>query len=45
MEEKKSAHRILMGNPDRTISLCKPRHRWKNNIKMDFKETRWEQVD
>jgi len=44
MAEKRSAHRILMGNPDRTRPLCRPRQRWKTNIKMDVKEIGWEHV-
>jgi len=44
MAEKKSAHGILTGYTDRTRPLCRPRQRWKNNIKTDFKELGWEQV-
>jgi hypothetical protein len=31
-----SAYKILVGTP---------RHRWEDNIEMNFRETRWENVD
>ena len=38
MEESRSAFRVLTGNPTGKRPLGRPRHRWKDNIKMDFKE-------
>jgi hypothetical protein len=38
MKEKRNAHRILVGKPERQRSLGRPRCRWENNIKMDLRE-------
>jgi len=38
MGEMRGAYRILMGKPERYITLRRPRHRWEDNIKMDFQE-------
>jgi hypothetical protein len=35
MGTKRNAYRILVGNPDGTRPLGRPRHRWVDNIKMD----------
>jgi hypothetical protein len=35
--EKRNAHRILVGKPERKRSLGIPRCRWVDNVKMDFK--------
>jgi len=35
--ERKTAYKILTGNPEKKISLACPRQRW--NIKMDLKGT------
>jgi hypothetical protein len=39
MEEGRSASKILTGTgtPTRKIPLGMPRHRWEDNIRMDFK--------
>jgi hypothetical protein len=34
----KNTYKIVVGKPERKGSLGKPRLRWKDNIKMDFKE-------
>jgi hypothetical protein len=39
MGEKRNAYRILVRKPERQRPLGRPRHRWKDNIKMDLKET------
>ena len=31
-------HRILIGKPEGKRPLGRPRHRWKDNIKMDLQE-------
>jgi hypothetical protein len=36
--EKRNAYRILVGKPEENRSLGRPRRRWMNNIKMDFRE-------
>jgi hypothetical protein len=39
--EKRNAYMILMGKPEGERRLRRPRHRWKNNIKMDLREIGW----
>jgi hypothetical protein len=36
MREKRNAYRILVGKPEGKSPLGTPRHRWVDNIKMDF---------
>jgi hypothetical protein len=36
MGEGRGAYRILVGRPERKRPLGRPRHRWEDNIKMDF---------
>jgi hypothetical protein len=38
MTERRGVHRGLMGNPEGKRPLGTPRHRWKDNIKMDLQE-------
>jgi hypothetical protein len=38
MGEKTGAYRILVGRPEGRRPLGRPRRRWENNIKMDFKD-------
>jgi hypothetical protein len=38
MGEMRNAYRILVGKPEGTRPLGRPRRRWVDNIKMDFKE-------
>ena len=38
MEEGRSAFKILAGKPTGKRPLGRPRHRWKDNIRMDLKE-------
>jgi hypothetical protein len=33
---------VLFTKTDRKIPLGRPRHKWKNNIKIYLKEIRWE---
>jgi hypothetical protein len=35
--EKRNTCRILVGNLEGKRSLGRPRHRWVNNIRMDFR--------
>jgi hypothetical protein len=37
MGEKRNAYRALVGNPERTRPLGRPRCRWVDNIKTDLK--------
>jgi hypothetical protein len=45
MGEKRNAYRILVGKPEGTRPLGRPRHRWVDNIKMDLREIGWDVVD
>jgi hypothetical protein len=40
---KRNAYRISVGKPEGKIPLGKPRRRWVDNIKMDFRG--WDGVD
>jgi hypothetical protein len=42
---EKSAYRILVGKPEGKRPLGRPRHRWDNNIKMDFRKMEWVSMD
>ena len=39
--EKKGAYRVLVGKSKGRKPLGKPRCRWEDNIKMDFREVGW----
>jgi hypothetical protein len=41
MGERRVAYRFLVGKPERTRPLVRPRRRWEDNIKMDLQEVRW----
>jgi hypothetical protein len=45
MGAKGNAYRVLVGKTEAERQLERFRHKWKNNIKVDFKETVWEGVD
>jgi hypothetical protein len=36
--ERRGVHRVLVGKPKGKRPLGRPRHRWKDNIKMDLQE-------
>jgi hypothetical protein len=38
MGEKRCVYRVLMGKPEGTRPLGRPRHRWEDNIMMDLQE-------
>jgi hypothetical protein len=38
MGERRGAYRALVGKPEGRRPLGRPRHRWEDNIKIDFKE-------
>jgi hypothetical protein len=35
---RRGAYRVLVGKPEGRRPLERPRHRWEDNIKMDFQE-------
>jgi hypothetical protein len=43
--QKRNAYRLLVGKPDGKRSLGRPRRRWVDNIRMDFREVGWGKVD
>jgi hypothetical protein len=45
MGDKRNAYRILMGKPEGRRSLGRPRRWWVNNIKIDFREIGWDDMD
>jgi hypothetical protein len=38
MEEDSGVHRVLVGKPEVKRRLGRPRPRWEDNIKMDFRK-------
>jgi hypothetical protein len=38
MREGRGVYRVLVGRPKGKRPLGRPRHRWEDNIKMDFRE-------
>jgi hypothetical protein len=44
MGERRNAYRILMGKPEGTRPLGRPRRMWVDNIKMDL-EIGWDGMD
>jgi hypothetical protein len=45
MGEGRGVYRALVGKPEGKIRLGRPRHRWKDNIKMDLREVGYECMD
>ena len=37
-ELRRGVNRVLVGKPEGKRPLRRPRHRWEDNIKMDFQE-------
>jgi hypothetical protein len=40
-----NTYRVLMGKPAGKRQLERPRRRWVNNIKVDFREIGWDNMD
>jgi hypothetical protein len=45
MEETRNSNLILVGKPEGERSLGRPKRRWVNNIKIDFREIVWDGMD
>jgi hypothetical protein len=45
MGERRGAYRALVGKPVGRRPLGRPMYRWENNIKMDFREVGWGEID
>jgi hypothetical protein len=41
MGESRGAYRVLVGKPEGRRPLGRPKFRWEDNIKMDFREVEW----
>jgi hypothetical protein len=41
MGEKRNVYRLLVGKQEGKRPLGRPKHRWVDNIKMDFGEIGW----
>jgi hypothetical protein len=41
MGERRGAYRALVGKPEGSRRLGRPRRRWEDNIKMDHREVGW----
>jgi hypothetical protein len=44
MGEVRNAYKISVGKPERKRSLGMPSRSWNDNIKMNLRETGWEDV-
>ena len=42
MEKGRGVHKVLVGKPEGKRPLGRPRRRWEDNIKMDFRK--WEGI-
>jgi hypothetical protein len=45
MGDRRSAYMVLMGRSEGKRPLSRPRHRWEDNIRMDFQDMRWVGMD
>jgi hypothetical protein len=45
MREKRNAYRLMVVKPEGKRPLGRPRRRWVDNIRMDFVEVEWSDVD
>jgi hypothetical protein len=45
VRQRRSAYRRLVGKPEGTRPLGRPRSRWEDNIKMGLQEVGWEGMD
>jgi hypothetical protein len=45
VEDKRGAHRVLMGRPEGRRQLETPRHIYENCTKIDLQEVEWRGID
>jgi hypothetical protein len=43
--KRRSAYRVLVGKPEGRRPLGRSRHRWEDNMKMDFRKVEWKGMD
>jgi hypothetical protein len=43
--EDRNVYKVVMGKSEGKRPLVRPRHRWKDGIRMDHRETGWGSVD
>ena len=45
MGDRRSAYMVVVGRSEGKRPLSRPRHRWEDNIRMDFQDVRWVCMD
>jgi hypothetical protein len=45
MGEERNVYRVLMGKPEGKRLLGRPRRRWEDEIRLDFREIGWGSVE
>jgi hypothetical protein len=45
MGERRGTYRALVGKPEGTRPLGRPKRRWEDSIKMDLREVGWGSMD
>jgi hypothetical protein len=45
VRDRKGSYRVVVGKPERNRPLGRPRHRWKDNIKLHIQEVGWVGMD
>jgi len=45
MRAVRNTYKVVVGKPEGKSPLKRPRHRWEDNVNMDFREIGWEGVD
>jgi hypothetical protein len=41
MGQERKVHRVLVGKPEGKIQLGRPRHRWRDGIRMNLRKIGW----
>jgi hypothetical protein len=45
MGEMRNVYKILVGEPEGKRPCRRTRHRWEDNVRVNFREIGWESVD
>jgi hypothetical protein len=43
MAQERKLYKVLVGKPERKRPLGRPRHTWEDGIRIDLRETDWEE--